>query len=108
MTTVGKMLPEAKNLRFYASAIEGGVGTVRAGQGLYALSEGENREAAGYLGEAVLRLFGVTSRMRSLSKKAAPTEITPPNVRTLTPVTDQAPPVYRRGHPNQPYPVHVV
>src|SRR5207245_1491993 len=45
-------------------AVEGAIAVVRVGQAGYAILQGENGEAAGYLGEAALRIFGVAYARR--------------------------------------------
>lgn len=44
-----------------AIAIEGGIGAVRLGQSVYHFSQGETAQAAGELGESLLRLAGVSA-----------------------------------------------
>lgn len=50
-----------KLIRIAAIAIEAGIGGARAAQGVYALQEGKNAQAAGYFGEAMLRFIGVSA-----------------------------------------------
>ena len=49
----------AKGFQFTGVVIEGTIGTVRLGQTGLALYDGNYRDAAGYMGEAFLRLYGV-------------------------------------------------
>ena len=58
---VGKFARASKGLRRAGMAGSAGVGIARAGQGSVALYNGENVKAAGYFGEATLRLIGVTA-----------------------------------------------
>src|SRR5579875_2034669 len=50
----------AGKLRLAGAGIEGAVGLTRAGQGIFALSKVDNAKAAGYFGEATLRLLGAS------------------------------------------------
>ncbi len=50
----------AKVIRLTAAGIEGGIAATRATQGVFALREGNNLQAAGYFGEATLRLLGMS------------------------------------------------
>jgi hypothetical protein len=51
----------AKTLRLVGAGIEGGLAATRATQGIFALREGDKGKAAGYLGEAFLRLLGMSA-----------------------------------------------
>jgi len=55
-------------LRLVAAGIEGGIGATRGIQGYYALQAGDNQAAAGYFGEAALRMFGMTTATTSALK----------------------------------------
>jgi hypothetical protein len=50
------------------SAVEGTVAVARVGQAGYAVMHDEEGKAAGYLGEAVLRIFGVRYAIKALPK----------------------------------------
>lgn len=71
LTKAGNALPTARKLHGAAIAGELTISGVRSGQGLHALYNGDNEAAAGYLGEAVLRLFGVTISTRGFKRASA-------------------------------------
>ncbi len=48
-----------RRLKIARVGLEAGVGSVRAAQGIFAVIDGDGDKAAGYLGEATLRLLGV-------------------------------------------------
>ncbi len=50
-------------------AIDGAIAVARTGQAGYAVLQGENGKAAGYMGEALLRLFGI-AYTRYVAKRA--------------------------------------
>lgn len=74
-------------LQLAGAAIEGTVGLTRAGQGIFALSEGDNVKAAGYFGEATLRLLGASvqaiSALKTAGKAAAGAEAIDVGAKTL-------------------------
>jgi hypothetical protein len=63
-----------------AVGLEGGIAVVRTGQGMYAIHNGGDG-AAGYFGEAVLRLFGVAAQFKNAFKKLD--DVAPNRVGTL-------------------------
>jgi hypothetical protein len=52
-------------------AIDGAVALARVGQSGYAVLQGENGKAAGYMGEALLRIFGI-AYTRATARKGVP------------------------------------
>jgi hypothetical protein len=51
-------------------AVEGAIAVTRLGQAGYAVYESENGRAAGYVGEALLRIFGVAYARRTAPRSA--------------------------------------
>jgi hypothetical protein len=66
--TTAKALNNIQKIGKAAVGLEGGIAVVRTGQGMYAVHNG-GEGAAGYFGEAVLRLFGVATQFKSAFKK---------------------------------------
>jgi RHS repeat-associated protein len=62
----------AKAFRLISAAGQLGIGGARAGQGVFALMNGNSDKAAGYFGEATLRFLGATSEMVGLLKDKLP------------------------------------
>lgn len=52
-----------------ASAVDGGLGVARLGQGFYAPGKGDTAAAWGYFGDATLRLFGLAGASKYLKTK---------------------------------------
>jgi hypothetical protein len=59
----------ARALRLIGAGIEGTVATTRATQGVFSLMEGDKNKAAGYFGEATLRLLGMSTNAIAGLKK---------------------------------------
>jgi RHS repeat-associated protein len=57
-------LAKANSALVRFQAVEGAIAVTRIGQGGYAIAQGDNGKAAGYFGEAVLRIFGVAYARR--------------------------------------------
>jgi hypothetical protein len=56
----------ARGAAYTAIALEGGIAGTRTVQSVIAFKDGKSGKAAGYLGEAVLRLFSITLQVKSL------------------------------------------
>ncbi|MFO0877595.1 MAG: hypothetical protein U0840_09580 [Gemmataceae bacterium] len=78
----------ARGLRIGAGATEAGIGVYRGRQAYLAYQAGKQEEAAGYLGEAFLRLAGVSwsavSALRARKAGLLSTEVAPGGMRQAT------------------------
>ena len=70
-----------RNFRIAGAAIQGGIAATRATQGILAARDGDTDKAAGYFGEATLRLLGMSAATIDVLKKAPLVKLTARDVK---------------------------
>ena len=94
LATVGaKGMVAARVLRRWRRRLELGIAGVRTADGIGAINEGDNAKAAGYFGEAFLRLFGTSAAVLQEIKTArnAAKALPPPVEPTPASLADDVP-----------------